>query len=132
MYLTPAARAAKRALSLLPTSLEKGEASEFGCDLSEKGIRSLPIEFLEELVEYVADHYGPMNWIEGIPMDIQFVAFTHRYQADRYGNDHLIELQYNEKGHRCILAMSQENWLRMLIADPQRPHLSAMLEIYMD
>lgn len=133
MYQSSAAKAARRALSLLSVSLDKGEVSEYGCDLSEEGIRNLPMTFLEQLVEYIADQYGSLNWLDGIPMDIQFQAFTHRYETDRYGNDHMIQLQYNAKGHCCLLALPQDAWLTLCHPDYDGSvFLPDAISIYMD
>jgi hypothetical protein len=138
MYQTPAAKAATRALSLLSVSLEKGEVGEYGVNLSATAIREqLSKFFLEELCEYVAAQYGPSNWLEGIPMDIQFVAFTHRPEPDRYGNSVWIELQYNARGHRSVMAMSQEAWLELACYSGDEINypigkLSDAITVYMD
>jgi hypothetical protein len=135
MYQTPAAKAATRALSLLSVSLGKSEISAPTITADE--IRALPIDdFWEQIAEWIAESYGPNNWLEGIPMDMQIIAVAILPENDKYGNSFLCEMQYNVKGHRVLFGIPKEEMIRVVTKDDEdilyTPLITTKISCYMD
>lgn len=116
---------ATRSLSLLSVSLapDDSEMGNVGTNLDAEMIRAIPMRFHLGLVDYIASQYGAQSWLEGTPIDFQYIAITIRPEKDKYGNDVYLELNYNARGHRCLIATNRENFALLTTSvEPEKWH----------